>query len=258
VAIVFFHAHPDDEAIFTGGTIALLTAGGARVVLVVATSGERGEVRGELRPGESLEERRLEETRRAAEILGISRVEFLGYADSGMLGEPTNEAPGSFFSADRAAAAGRLAEILDEEDAETLVVYDERGIYGHPDHVMVHHVGVDAASIRPPVVLYEATVDREYLHFVERHLVADAGASMVLLEQAHDLRRWPIGVPSVEVTTIVDVRSVLDRKRAAMAAHGSQIPEMAPVLGMSDATFAEVYGFEWYVRRGAPGPIEAL
>ena len=112
--LVTFHAHPDDEAIATGGIMARAAAEGHRVVLVVATRGELGEVDdGFLDPGETLAERRVVETGRAAEALGVARVEFLGYTDSGMDGEPTNDAQGSFWSADLDEAAGRLAAILD-------------------------------------------------------------------------------------------------------------------------------------------------
>ena len=156
--LVCFHAHPDDESITTGGVMAREAAAGRRVVLVVATSGELGEVDdGFLDPGETLGERRAAELARAAEILGIAKVEFLGYHDSGMAGLPENDAPESFWSADVEEAAQRLAAILVGEDAEVLTVYDVNGGYGHPDHIQVHRVGVPRqssrgrhASTRPP------------------------------------------------------------------------------------------------------------
>src|SRR6266700_4013470 len=117
--LVSFHAHPDDEAIPTGGTLAKAAKDGHRVVLVVGTKGEHGEVEdGFLAAGESLAERRVQETHRSAEILGASRVEFLGYVDSGMMGTPENEAPNSFWQADIEEAAGRLAAILTDEDPD--------------------------------------------------------------------------------------------------------------------------------------------
>src|SRR6185436_922596 len=119
--LVFFHAHPDDECIATGGTMAKASADGHRVVLVVATKGEHGEVAdGFLDPGERLWERRVAETHRAAEILGAHRVEFLGYVDSGMVGTPENDLPGSFWTADVDEAGDRLAAILREEHADVL------------------------------------------------------------------------------------------------------------------------------------------
>ncbi|MDP9071762.1 MAG: PIG-L family deacetylase [Actinomycetota bacterium] len=260
-AVVFFHAHPDDEAIFTGGTMVRLAEEGWRLVLVVATRGELGAPRA---PGEaagSVAEQRVDETRRAADLLGVARVEFLGYRDSGMLGDPANTAPGALWSAATDEVAGRLARLLGEERAAALVVYDQTGIYGHPDHVKVHEAGVAAAELASTPVLYEATVDREYLHFVETHVVIEAGggggrADVVPGELG--LVASPIGMPTVEITTTVDVRGVLQVKRAAMAAHGSQIPETASAMRLPTDAFAAVYGFEWFIRQGPPGPIEAL
>src|ERR1700692_1283056 len=116
---VFFHAHPDDEAIQTGGTMARMAADGHRVVLVTATRGELGEVpEGFLNPGETLAERRAEELAAACKVLGVARHEYLGYRDSGMAGEPTNEDPASFWKANVDEAADRLAAILDQEHAD--------------------------------------------------------------------------------------------------------------------------------------------
>src|SRR3954447_10116475 len=162
--LVFFHAHPDDEAIATGGTMARAAAEGHRVVLVCATRGELGEVpEGFLASGETLTERREVEVLAAAEILGCARVAFLGYRDSGMEGEATNADEGCFATADIEEAAERLAAILREEDAEVLTVYDERGNYGHPDHVQVHRVGIRAAELAATPRVYEATVNRDHL-----------------------------------------------------------------------------------------------
>jgi LmbE family N-acetylglucosaminyl deacetylase len=248
-AIVFLHAHPDDEAIFTGGTMALLAERGVRVVLVVATAGELGAATGPLDPA-SLPGHRRVETDAAAAALGIARVSFLGYRDSGLPGDPANDATGSFFSADTEQVAGEVAAILREESASAVVVYDAGGIYGHPDHVQVHRVGVRAAAMAGVQTVYQATVDREYLHFVETHLVDHAGDAVP--------GRPTIGVPSVLVTTMVDVRPCLDAKRAAIAAHASQVPETSSPMTMPAATFADVYGYEWYVRTGPVGIIDEL
>ena len=251
--IVFVHAHPDDEAIFTGGTMARLTAAGHRVVLVVATGGELGEAPEGTLPSERLAAHRREETAAAAATLGIARVAWLGYRDSGMAGDPANTAPGSFWSVDPAAAATRLAGVLREESATAVVVSDETGIYGHPDHVQVHRIGCRAATAAGVGTVYHATVDREYLHFVETHLVEEA-----ILAGDLGLVRSHIGLPSVAIDLAVDVRDVLDRKRRAMAAHASQIPESTSALQLPAHHFADVYGWEWYVRSGALGPLDAL
>ncbi len=203
----------------------------------------------------------MDETRRAADILGVARLEFLGYEDSGMLGDRANTAPGAFWSSDTEQAAADLAGVLSDEDAEAVVVYDQHGIYGHPDHVKVHQVGVRAAQLAGVDRVYEVTVDREYLHFVESHLVAEAGLPPVPTEHSADtlgMAASLVGVPTVLLSTTVDVRGVLDRKRDAMAVHASQIPESASAMRLPAAAFADVYGYEWYVRRGPPGPLEGL
>ena len=118
-------------------------------MLVFATTGDLGEVDdGVLAASEELGDRRGDEARRAAEVLGVARVEFLGYGDSGMADLPTNDAEGSFWSADVEEAARRLAAILAEEHAEVVTTYDERGGYGHPDHIQVHRVGMPRPSSR--------------------------------------------------------------------------------------------------------------
>jgi LmbE family N-acetylglucosaminyl deacetylase len=252
-AVVFLHAHPDDEAIFTGGTMARLALAGWPVVLVVATGGELGTRFAAEGDAASLRRRREEETRRAAELLGVARVEVLGYRDSGVAGDEGNLVEGSFHAADVEEAAARVAAICLEERAVALVGYDDHGIYGHPDHVKVHRVAARAASLAG-LDVYEATVDREYLHFVETHVVVE------VLDAAPELSlaATSLGVPTVLVTTTVDVRPVLDRKRAAMAAHASQIPPDGYAMTLEPAAFAAVYGYEWYVRHGPPGPLEAL
>lgn len=252
--IVFVHAHPDDEAIFTGGTMVRLAEAGHRIVLVVATGGELGETPEALdEPAATLGARRRRETEAAARLLGIHRVVQLDYRDSGMAGDPANDDPASFWSADVDVAAKSLATVLEEEAATVAVGYDDFGIYGHPDHVQVHRVTRRAAEMAGVPTVYEATVDREYLHFVETHLVEEA-----VLTGDLGLVRSHIGVPTVAIATTVDVRRVLGTKRAAMAAHASQIPESTSALRLPEDRFADVYGWEWYVRTGPPGPLDGL
>jgi LmbE family N-acetylglucosaminyl deacetylase len=245
--VVFFHAHPDDEAIFTGGTIARLNATGVRVVVVIATSGEQGAHHGGDNP---LGDHRAGETADACRLLGVERLELLGFSDSGIAGPGAPMPDDAFALADVEHAAQLLAGIIAEERAEALVFYDEGGIYGHADHLAVHRVGRRAGELAEVTTVYEATVDREYLHFVETHLVGLAALSM------HE--PVPAGVPTVLVSTTIDVTSVIDVKRAAIAAHASQIPAESHVLQFEPETFAGVYGYEWYVRTGPPGVLDSL
>jgi LmbE family N-acetylglucosaminyl deacetylase len=247
--VTFFHAHPDDEAIATGGTMAALAEQGHRVVLVTATRGELGEVDDDvLRPGETLAERRAVELAAAADVLGVSRQEFLGYEDSGMEGEESATRPGCFATADGDEAAGRLAAILTDEASDALVVYDEHGGYGHPDHVQVHRVGMAAAERAGTPVVYMTTMDRDFMLDLRRKAAESELAPEDNLEGAETM-----GEPSTRITTETNVRPWVGAKRRAMAAHASQIGEDSFFLAMPEDVFTEVWGQEWFIRvRPAP------
>jgi LmbE family N-acetylglucosaminyl deacetylase len=243
--LVSFHAHPDDEAIITGGTMARAADNGHRVVLVYATRGENGEVAdGVLDPSETLAARREREARRAAEILGVARVEFLGYRDSGMADTETNAATGSFWSADVDEAARSLASILEEEHAEVLTTYDERGGYGHPDHIQAYRVGVRAAGLAHTPRVYAATVSRQHFLAVAREQYAEMPPD----SRPPNPDDFDLGVDESRITTTVDVSSVIDRKRAAMAAHATQIPDESFFLRLGPDEFLRTFGLEWYIR----------
>jgi LmbE family N-acetylglucosaminyl deacetylase len=250
--IVFFHAHPDDEAIATGGTMAKAAGRGHRVVLVTATNGEHGEqAPGLLAEGETLAERRVAELRAAADVLGVGAIELLGYTDSGMMGAPTNEAPGSFWTVEVEEAARRVAAVLESEGAEVLVVYDEDGTYGHPDHIQVHRVGVRAADLAGTPRVYENVIGRDELR---RNLEEAREAG---IELPSDIDFSAMGVPDDTVTTRVDVSAFLDLKRAAMAAHASQIPPSSMFLSLPEDLFARGFGTEEYRLVGAaPGTTQ--
>lgn len=245
-----FHAHPDDEAIATGGTMRAAADAGHRVVLVVATRGEHGEpVPGVLDPDEQLWERRVRETHAAAEILGVARVEFLGYVDSGMMGEPTNDADGSFWAADVEEAATRLAEILREEAVDVLTVYDEHGGYGHPDHIQVNRVGTRAAELAGVARVYWATMNRTRI----LAQMAETPAMRDEIDPDDDpMDMDTFGMPEDDITHAVDVTAHVAVKRAAMAAHASQIAPDAFFLAMPDEAFAGAFGTEWFVDPARP------
>ena len=251
--LVTFHAHPDDESIATAGTMARAKAEGHRVVLVLATRGELGEYAPEaLAPGESLTERRVAELHAAAELLGVDRVEFLGYRDSGMDGEASNDAAGSFARADVDEAATKLADLLREEDADVLTVYDDHGGYGHPDHVQVHRVGVRAAELAGTKRVYESTMNRSFIQGLLRERADEIpegeGPNVADMDN--------FGSPEEIITTTVDVGDYVDRKRAAMQAHASQIPADSFFLSLPLDAFRAAFGREWFIRRDAPDARE--
>lgn len=253
--LVAFHAHPDDECITTGGTLSRAVDHGHRVVLVYATRGEVGEAPdGLLAPGESLVDRRMTEVARSAAALGVHRVEFLGYRDSGMMGTADNDDPRAFWQADLDEAASRLATILRDEQADVALVYDENGNYGHPDHVQVHRVGVRAAALAGTPQVLEATVNRDTIRsFIEAMAAsgdADWGDDVPDLDNPDE----PFGMPDEVITTRVDVRPWAERKLAAMRAHETQVGDLAPFLAMPLDLFRETMGTEFFIRRGAaPG-----
>jgi len=241
--VVSFHAHPDDEALFTGGTLARASAEGHRVIIVAATNGAAGLADDGLLDG--LGAHRDGELDAAARALGCARVVRLGYADSGWKGSAR---PGGFSEVDVEDAAGRLAEVLREEFADVLTVYDAAGGYGHPDHVQVHRVGLRAAALaRTPVVL-EATVDRRLICW---------GARIASWVPGFDVRPADFRdaySASGEITHRVDVRGYAGAKRAAMRAHASQagggIRTLAILIRLPAPLFRLALGHEWFVERG--------
>ncbi len=248
--LVFFHAHPDDEAIATGGTMARAAAEGHRVVLVVATHGEEGEVaEGFLADGQMLGTVRITETRSAGTILGAHRVAFLGYRDSGMMGEPSNEYEGSFWQADIEEAAQRMATILREEAADLLTVYDDHGGYGHPDHIQVHRVGHRAAEIAAIPRVFEATMNRDLVKRWREEMAENEPETAATRD---DPAMDSIGTPDAEITTAVDVSALIETKRAGMAAHASQINEESWFFQLPDEVFATAFGTEWFVQVKPP------
>lgn len=245
--VVFLHAHPDDEAVFSAITMRRLADRGHRVVLVTATGGELGEPRIPLSDGETLRDRRLAELERTCEVLGVHRLVLLGHRDSGMSGSEHNRHPDAFANVPIATSARNLAALLEEEGADTLVHYDSDGGYGHPDHVMVHRVGAAAVALTG-VAGYEATVDREHLHFVDTHLISDGDPPRT---------RPGLGRMTVEITLALrGTERERALKKQALLMHGSQITR--DDLDIDDGLFAEAYGYEWYVRTSTAATLEHL
>jgi LmbE family N-acetylglucosaminyl deacetylase len=251
--LISFHAHPDDESIATAGTMAKAKSLGHRVVLVVATRGDHGEpVPGVLDEGEPLPVRRTAETYESARLLGVDRVEFLGYVDSGMVDTPTSEMPWSFAQTPVDQAAARLAVILGEEQADVITTYDDNGGYGHPDHIQVHRVGARAAELVGLDQVFQSTINRTAL-------IEGSEAMRDSLPEGIELPDFSaqpdFGKPAEDITHRVDVAEFTGRKRASMQAHRSQISETDFFLTMPDDMFARAFGTEWYIADG-PAPAE--
>ena len=253
--VVSFHAHPDDESLLTGGTLARVAAEGHRVVLVTATAGGLGLAAAADGHGEDLADRRSTELRAAAAALGCARVVVLGYPDSGLAGD----AVGGFATADVEEAAERLAAVLREESADLLTTYDERGGYGHPDHVQVHHVGARAAALAGTPVVLEATVDAR--------LFAGVLALLRLVGHAFG-HSAPLGTrevftPHDRLTHRVRVGPHLAAKRAALAAHLTQqhadddVRVLTRILALPGPVLRTAFGREWFREPGRPpgGPL---
>jgi LmbE family N-acetylglucosaminyl deacetylase len=245
--IVFLHAHPDDEVVLTGGSMAQASMARHRVVLIVATNGEHGESPADLADGETVVDRRRRETECSAEVLGVHHVLWLGYSDSGMSGWDQNADPDSFWQADVDDAAARLARLLDAEHADVLVTYDWHGGYGHPDHVQAHRVGHRAAALAGTGRVLEATFSRDAM----RSFAATEGGQEWDPDGPADDGN-PFGTPEIDIHHAVDVTDLVERKRRALACHASQTSDAGAMLAMPEAMFARVFGTEWFIEPGRP------
>jgi LmbE family N-acetylglucosaminyl deacetylase len=244
--VVAFHAHPDDEVVLTGGTVAKAAAAGHRVVVVTATDG---------RMNNENDSTRLDELRSSARILGVHRVECLGYADSGYGPLFYPDPPGRvrFARAELDEAAQQLAAILRAEDAQLLLSYQSNGGYGHRDHVQVHHVGKRAAELAAPVRVLEVTMPRELLRRIGdlcRLLRLPAPYDPDVVRTAYAAR--------ATITHRIDVRRFARQKRDAFAAHRSQIGSglearaFRVLLRLPPRVFGLIFGCEWFVDPAAP------
>jgi LmbE family N-acetylglucosaminyl deacetylase len=244
--VVSFHAHPDDEALLTSGTLARAAAEGHRVVLVIATAGEAGLASGASDPVD-LGTRRTRELEASAAAIGAARVVVLGYADSGS-GAVGVRSRDAFCDQDPEVVAAELAAILVEERADVLTSYDPSGGYGHPDHVQVHRSGLRAAELAGTPVVLEATIDRaritravRVLRAASRRLPVPELPPMTNAYTAH-----------ADLTHRVDVRRHLAAKRRSLQAHASQAGgsdgprTLSLLLRLPRPLRALVLGQEWF------------
>jgi len=261
--LMLVHAHPDDESIGTGATMAKYAAQGTGVTLVTCTLGEFGEI---IPPDlahlawdqeNRLGQHRIGELAAACAALGVTDHRFLGgpgrWHDSGMMGTGSNELDECFWMANVDEAASALLEIIREVRPQVLVTYDANGFYGHPDHIQAHRVTVRAFELADGLVrkLYATAVPQSVLAQAIK-LMGDDGTDFLAVESVDDL---PFGVPDDQVTTEIDAAAYLDAKLAAMRAHASQIAVDSPFFALSDRVGRRALGHEYYTLLAGPrGP----
>jgi len=249
--IVAMHAHPDDEALLTGGWLAQRSAAGDRVVLIFATDGDAGLAAGLLgEPAGTLGPIRRQEGAASARALGVARVIWFGYADSGMAETPTATL-GRLVDAEVGDVAQAVAAVLDEESADVLTGYDRHGGYGHPDHVQVHRVARAAQplAVRRPHLL-EATLDRTWLVRAARVLRPASWLLPGLTLPGDDIYTSRADLEQ-SLSLTIDVRDQLAPKRAALAAHATQAGGGVRIVALLRALprpFARrILGTEWFL-----------
>jgi N-acetyl-1-D-myo-inositol-2-amino-2-deoxy-alpha-D-glucopyranoside deacetylase len=266
-SIMFVHAHPDDEAIGTGATMAHYAADGARVTLVTCTLGEEGEIHVpalaqlEAAQADQLGGYRLVELERACAALGVTDHRFLGgagrYRDSGMMGLSTNEHPRSFWRADLDEAAGHLVEVMRETRPQVLVTYDANGFYGHPDHIQAHRVAMRAAELAAkegfgPAKIYWTAMPKSVL---AAGLEAFKDSSDNPFGDVTSADEIPFGTPDDEIVACVDGTDQHEKKVASLRAHASQIPETSWLYSIAGNFGHEFMGVEYYtLAAGERGP----
>jgi N-acetyl-1-D-myo-inositol-2-amino-2-deoxy-alpha-D-glucopyranoside deacetylase len=266
---MFVHAHPDDETISTGATMAYYAGTGAHVTLVTCTLGEEGEIHvPELAmlaadQADQLGGYRLVELDRACQALGVADHRILGgvgrYRDSGMMGTPANENPRAFWRADLDEAAGHLVEIIDEVRPQVLVTYDTNGGYGHPDHINAHRVAMlGAAKSRQagfgPAKVYWAAIPRSLLAAGIEQFASSADNPFAGVTNVDDL---PFGVPDERLAARIDALTYSDAKMAAVRAHATQIATDSWLYTLADGMGKTFLGVEYFeLVEGTRGPGE--
>ena len=271
------HAHPDDEATGTGGVFAKAVAEGFRTVLVTCTDGRCGDGPGGVKPGqeghdpEAVVAVRMGELDRSAKILGLDAVERLGYHDSGMMGWPTNEAPGAFWGVPLSESSARLAGLIRQYRPDVVVTYDPNGVYGHPDHIQAHRITMAALELlegeqwQPAKVYWSSPPYSQMKAFgelaIEFGTEEDKAEMLKYQAEAEEKlargERLPMGLPDEEITTWVDVKPWGAQKFEALSAHSSQ-SDSAMMLGLGVERFTGMMGVETFQRvrdtTGTPTP----
>ena len=262
--ILLVHAHPDDETINNGATMALYAARGAQVTLVTCTRGEEGEV---LVPGlshlasahdDTLGSHREIELANAMNALGVRDYRFLGnFRDSGMMGSATNNGAGVFWQVDVDVAARLLATIIDEVQPQILITYDEIGGYGHPDHIKTHLVAMRASE------LSTWQIQKIYWNTMPKSVIAagieamkEVGSDFFGTDNVDDI---PFAKDDSFVTTLIDGNEFVEAKMEAMKAHATQIALDGPFFALSNNLGLQIWGHEYYtlVRGEKSAPFDS-
>jgi LmbE family N-acetylglucosaminyl deacetylase len=253
LTLMTVHAHPDDEATGTGGILARYAAEGIQTVLVTCTDGRCGDGPGGIKPGEpghdpaAVVAMRRAELEASCAVLKVSHLEMLGYADSGMMGWPTNDAPGSFWTTPVDEAAARLAAMMQRYQPDVVVTYDENGFYGHPDHIQAHRITMAAAaSTGLPAKLYWTTARRSKMQEFGQ-VMRELGADWEEPDSSTDSSLPEIGAPDDEISSWVDTTEFGSQKYDALAAHASQ-SENIFFLRMGKERFSQIMGVETFIR----------
>ena len=269
-SLLLVHAHPDDETINNGATMAKYVAEGARITLVTCTRGEEGEV---LVPelahlassqDDALGPHREKELAEAMKIIGVSDHRFLGaphriWRDSGMMGTEPNSRSDVFWSANIDDAAQELVKIILEIRPDVLITYDTNGGYGHPDHIQAHRVAMRAAELARSAGW---AIPKIYWNTIPRSVIEEGiaemkkiGSDFMGVEKAED---FPFAQPDELVTTVVDGGSFVEKKMAAMKAHSTQISVDGPFFALSNNLGLQVFGNEYYtlVHGEKSGPFD--
>jgi N-acetyl-1-D-myo-inositol-2-amino-2-deoxy-alpha-D-glucopyranoside deacetylase len=265
--IVFVHAHPDDETIATGATMAYYAAAGVHVTLVTCTLGEEGEIHVPELVGlaasaaNQLGGYRLVELERACAALGVTDTRFLGgvggYRDSGMMGEPSNEHARAFWRADLDDAAPHLVAVFRQVRPQVVVTYDENGFYGHPDHIQAHRVTMRAVELAAaegvaPAKVYWGAIPHSV---IEAGLDEFADASNNPFEGVQKVEDLPFGTRDHEIAARIDAIDFAEAKLAAVRAHATQIPPSSWLFSLAGNFGSEFMGVEYYTLAvGERGP----
>ena len=264
LTLMAVHAHPDDEASSTGGVLATYSDEGIRTVVVTCTNGEFGDAPGGIKPGQeghdeaTVAQIRLGELRQSVKLLGVSDLELLGYHDSGMPEWDYKNRPDAFCNIPAAEVTGRISGLIEKYRPQVLITYDDKGLYQHPDHVYASQMAQAAvAETGIPAKLYLSTIRGSSWDKL-REALREAGVEVPDMELTDEQRTQ---ATEAAITTTVDIRPVLSRKRDALMAHASQIQEswfakLPPELA------EETFGFESFIRTrdttGAPVPESDL